>query len=275
MAYPHYSEYGDYYEMAYERSVLLANMYFLITEREPYSFQSDCGNASYDNMPEIFSDYGLRWNHLVKADVEAIFNLQPVRYFKPTWAWVDDYRAAHRIRYKKPEWSMRTWGEACEDAISYFDQIEREFEQYGISLWMNDRGYACHNEQQYFYRSQEWQDRAAAARYEWDYQCQNCEKSGKSLHVHHSSPIVSAYHHNFDNCFASYRLHLLCEDCHRRTHERTVRAWGNYGYVGATPEEVEKEKVYFQKLHKAHDKMQTCEFCQNHGYLKRLKELTK
>lgn len=266
MPYPMYQELTCEYDLYYKRGVLLGNLYFFATEREPCSFQEQCMNAGLEQMPAIFAEYGLRWNHLVEHDVIAIFNRQPVKYFKPVWAWMDDYRQAHNVMYKAPEGSTLTWDEVIDEAQKWLEEIEEQHKQHGISLWMDDMGYACYREQSYFYRTQEWQDRAAAARYEWDYKCCRCGKSGKGLHVHHTSPIVSAYHYNFDNCFADYRIRLYCEDCHKKTHSMTIRGYGSYCYIGATPAEVAEEKEYFRKWRTAHDKLKQCPFCKARGH---------
>lgn len=266
MSYPDYEEIQSDEQLERERATLLGNLYFFATERDGSSFADDCLGYGFDAMPSIFADYGLRWNHLVEHDVTAIFNRQPVKYFKPIWAWMDDYRAAHNIMYKAPTphlvhvKDLDGWRE-------YMDQIKAEVEEHGISLWMqDDMGYACYREQSYFYKTQDWQNRAAAARYEWDYKCCQCGRSGKGLHVHHTSPIVSAYHYNFDNCFADYRIRLYCEDCHRKTHSMTIRGYGSYCYIGATPAEVAEEKEYFRKWRTAHDKLKQCPFCKARGY---------
>lgn len=103
MPYPIYSELRSYEDAIAERATLLGNLYYFATQRDSSSFVEDCMDYGIEFMPSIFADYGLRWNHLVEYDVKAIFEREPVKYFKPVDAWVDGYRSAHDIMYKLPK----------------------------------------------------------------------------------------------------------------------------------------------------------------------------
>jgi len=256
--------------MDYEESdapyVYFGNMYYLIKSDSPENFLSDLRCVYPNQYRSVFESYGLRWNHLIETDVNLILSGYEPRYFLHEDTWVDKFRRKYGIYAVYPEGGIKSMYELLAEAEVWLDDREKEHEKWGISLWMKDAGYACYNEMHFFYDTDEWKDRAAAARYEWDYTCDTCRVKGHALHVHHSAPIFTAYDFKAYRNFSGLRLSLYCQKCHEWWHVNSVRGYGYYGYQRASVEEVAEEKEYFCKWRHAHDEMKDCQFCQRFGY---------
>jgi hypothetical protein len=249
------------YDMEMERINKLGNMYCLIKESDPYDFIESLKWSSRSEYQQIFERYDMRWNALIEYDVNAILSGNEQRYFIHEDEWIERYRRRHGVYTDFKPKGMRHISEIADEVQLGFIQKKMEREKWGITLWMEEQGYACHNELAFFYDTEEWKDRAAAARYEWNYICQRCKKKGPGLHVHHHAPIFTAYDFKAYRNFSILRMNLYCQECHEWYHANTIRGCGYYGYQRASQEEIAEEKEYLRKWRHAHDEMKTCKFC--------------
>lgn len=217
---------------------------------------------SLEGVRSEFEHFGIRWNSLVEADVVLVLSGYEPRFFRDHFEVVDDYRLRRSITVIDHERRKFVYGrETVGLAVKYLDRIARQRDEYGVTTDQFEMGFACRHEQSYFYQQQEWIDRAAVARYHAGYKCERCGQRNMKLHVHHRTPIISAWHHNFVLNFAWWKLETLCERCHQWTHERTVRSTAAYQFIHAKPETVAEERETLRKLHSLHDKLKECPFC--------------
>ena len=215
-------------------------------------------------VKRIFSKEGLPWKRIVESDVLAVLSGHLPEYFLSEQKWVQVYRSRRNISVPPPtNGAMMSW----EDSFEYFEKVQarrrQQIIEYGVTDDYFEMGYACFEEQQYFYGTREWQNRAKAARLVAGYQCKRCGVRDVPLEVHHQAPIVSAYHHNFDSNFADYRLEALCQACHTEVHEHGIRGTASYCFVRADPERVAVYKAELRKLTQLHQRRSNCPFCSN------------
>jgi 5-methylcytosine-specific restriction endonuclease McrA len=218
---------SDYYEQA----VKLVDLAMQVSGGSDLNYLQSAFEGAEDvsDVREILRGMGIRWARIVEEDVAAVLSGHAPQYFLSEQAWAKLYRERRDIR---------------------------EYHNAG-------EGYACFAEQQYFYGTQEWKNRAKAARFVAQYQCERCGARNTELHVHHLAPIISVYHYNFDLNFQEPRLEVLCRKCHLVAHSQSVRGTLSYCFISATSEEVREEKARLYELIRLHDSQQNCPFCQN------------
>jgi len=238
-----------------------SNMFYLLNGGDPHEFIQELDYSGEPGSREVLERWGIRWNPLIEQDVNLIWSGYEPKFFMLEDDWAAKYRHNHGVRFVSEEGRFIHGHEFEEMAQELDREIQYEIEQWGIDLWMVRYGYACHSERNFFYKTEEWKNRAAAARYENGYVCQACKKHMDGLHVHHDAPIFSAYNQLFYRNFSPFHLSLFCDKCHENFHKNTVRMRGYQGFVSATPSQVREEKQYFNKWRHVHDSLKTCKFC--------------
>lgn len=213
--------------------------------------------------PELVREYcqrqGIRWGKLLEMDTErACSGLMP-EFFLEHWVWADLYRANHYIGYAPPQAQFVSGARTLRPIGDHYEKAESSFLNTPRRM-----GWACPEEQAYFYRSEEWKRCAAAYRYLDGYECRICRARNKPLHVHHRMPIISAYHHNFHLNFAWWKLEAICQDCHVDLHRRTIRSTFDYSYVHVDAEAVLAEKRWLRKVFRKHHQDGACQWCASH-----------
>jgi hypothetical protein len=182
---------------------------------------------------EEFERIGMGWSPLLERDVSRVLSGEPPRYFMNHFDWAETYRARRGIFSEGPgsdcavdddiaEYIFSP-GQVAQLTLEYIDGLRNEQREYGVSMVFYKHGYACFNEARYFYGTTEWRDRAKAARHSAGYRCEACGIRTSRLHVHHYTPIVSAFSPNFCLNFAAWKLRVLCPKCHRDWHRDAVR----------------------------------------------------
>jgi 5-methylcytosine-specific restriction endonuclease McrA len=219
----------------------------------------------------LFQREGIGWSAVIEEDVARVVSGDEPRYFKSHFAWADLYRKHRGIVFseEEPESIVFTPTEVANAALDLVARRRDEAESHGVSLDFVDHGYACINEARYFYGTQEWKDRASAARFVARYQCEECHARGAGLHVHHLTPIVTIFHWNFDLNFAGWKLKALCPRCHDKYHQQAIRDAGSYNFI--FPVSQSQRRLYLERLRrqmKVHDKLGRCDFC-NSGIVRR------
>lgn len=217
--------------------------------------------GSFEDAKRIFVAYGIRWNSIVEHDVNLVIGGNDPEYFMPTQEWVDLYRSDYHIRYQAPSGGTVYGSETIKHRS--ISELIAEIQQHADESYKT-MGWACPVEQKFFYRTPEWERRAKAARYASDYACDTCGETKKALHVHHEGPIISAYHYNFDNNFAYWKLTVLCESCHKRTHSHSIRDVFGVGYVGASYEDMKDQREWLRKSWAEYHDNGECKWCNNH-----------
>ena len=260
-----YCDYDDYCRENVELATELVALASRVTGGRDTShlWETFIGVANVQDVMRIFRREGIRWGQLVEHDTVQILSGNSTRHFLSKWQWAEVYRAHRGI--PAPQRQARALG--ASDAIELLREQKARWaqqrEQYGVTAHLTEHGYACYKEQQYFYGTQEWKDRVQAARLVAGHRCWRCGTQNMVLHVHHHSPIVSAYHVNFSINFDDCRLEVLCADCHERFHSRVVRGDLSYCFVYAAPETVAQYKGELRKLDELHNIVYNCPFCQN------------
>lgn len=221
---------------------------------------------SFDRVRLLFQGLGVPWGKPVEHDVNRILSDRPPRYFLSADEWASRYRAERGIDEaepddEEPDSLLHTPDDLADLLLSELSKIRQDVQKHVVSGFSFRQGYACLHEQQYFYGTQEWQDKAKALRFIAGYQCEQCKARNRPLHVHHVHPIFTMYSWRFYLNFTDWKLQVLCEACHRAFHSRTVR--GIMHYVPASPDEVREEKQTFRKLGRMHDDLDECLFCED------------
>jgi hypothetical protein len=222
--------------------------------------------TSLDGIRRLFTDAGIRWARIIEEEVTGVLDGQPRKYFLSAQEWVELYQERRGIVVKpliEPE-VHHFVGEG--ELEAYWEHQRRRkhlFETHGATPEWYESGYACIKERTYFYGTEEWQNRAKAMRYVARYECESCHTVSRPLEVHHLSPIVSAYSHDFDVNFASERLQVLCTSCHRQLHAKSVPAFGNYGYLCLGKAEYNKYRLELDRADRAYHKPFLCAFCRD------------
>lgn len=200
----------------------------------------------------------LPYTGVLETDVERAQQGEPPLHFIDHFLWVDIYRYHHEIEYIPPV-SKGLQQIGSNDMVErILSRIENGFIDAPLEL-----GWACPREQSFFYASEEWQNCAKAHRYKDGYQCYRCRRRNVPLHVHHTGPIISAYHHNFVLNFAWWKLETTCQDCHIDFHSRTVRALHYSGYDFASPERIQRKRVWMKQVWRKYHKDDSCAWCKN------------
>lgn len=214
-----------------------------------------------ERVRELYEKEGITWYPLIEEDVQNVLNGYRMQYFLADREFVELYRINHSAHIERRGGTLLGIN-TLDRGRRHLDAIQAQVEHFGVSLSQFGYGFACFAECQHFYQSQEWKNRAKAIRCLWNYKCNICKRRNVGpLHVHHNTPIVSAYHHSFYLNFADHKLETLCEQCHQEFHARTVRGHGHYGFIFVEPEEVRAERGDFRLLQKAHDELKFCPFC--------------
>lgn len=213
------------------------------------------------DVRNVFERSNIRWVDIVEEEITRVMNgLDPI-YFVPPYAYVDSYRRRNHIHLINHSGSgMRHVSEIAQDFDLHFVALESQKKALGVTLSDYAYGFACHAEAETFYASEEWKRMAKVIRYFYDYRCTSCRRNRVLLHVHHETPIISAYASHFHVNFAEGKLRPLCEDCHRDFHSKTVRGYGNF-FVFTDEAEIKQEKKDLRLLRKAHDELKICPHC--------------
>lgn len=219
----------------------------------------DC--YSLEDVRSVFERNGIRWVDIVEEDVCRVLNgLDPI-YFVQPYNYVNSYRRRNHIHiagHKEP--GMRHISEITKDFDLHFTALAAQRQTFGTTLTDYAYGFACPAEAKKFYESEEWKRMDKVIRYYYDYRCTSCQRNRVLLHVHHETPIISAYAHHFQVNFSEGKLRPLCEDCHRDFHSKTVRGYGNF-FIFTDQSEVMQEKRDLRLLNIAHDKLKICPHC--------------
>jgi hypothetical protein len=219
---------------------------------------------SVRDIEAVFSKEGIRWGRLVEHDVTEVLSGRLPQYFLSEQEWVALYRSRRSIPEPPMEDDVLT---TSEQSLEVLEQTQarrrREISTYGVTTDSSKMGWACAKEQQYFYGTPEWNNRASAARFVAGSRCERCGARDARLCVHHIAPIISAYHHNFDSNFADYSLVVLCEDCHKKLHGSVVRGTASLCFIGATQGEIDEYRAKLRKLDEMHNRLKECPFCQD------------
>jgi hypothetical protein len=257
---------NDYLDERQQMAVQLVDLAMQVAGGVDFShLAEDLGDVtSVRDVKAIFSREGIRWGRLVQHDVTEVLSGRLPQYFLSEQEWVTLYRSRRGI----PE--PRLKGDPTLTRDQSFELLEeiqarrrQEIETYGVTSDSFEMGYACRKEQWYFYGTSEWNNRASAARFVAGNQCERCGTRAAKLHVHHTAPIISAYHYNFDTNFADYRLQVLCEGCHRELHSGVVRGDASLCFIAATQGEIAEYKAKLRKLDEMHNRLKECPFCQD------------
>lgn len=200
----------------------------------------------------------LPYTGVLKEDINRVHNGLPPIYFMEHSLWVSLYQQRHGVTYVPPApTGLRHISEI--DTENLVARIES-----GFVTIPRDLGWACPREQQYFYQTDEWKNCAKAYRYIDGYSCWRCGRRDVPLDVHHRTPIVSAYHHNFRLNFAWWKLETTCRDCHVEIHLHTVRGVYGYGYDYVASEQVREEKGWLRRAWFKHHQDKVCGWCNEH-----------
>lgn len=240
----------------------ILNLAEIITEsdtRRMFAAIRQCNTV--DDIRYVFRCNNIRWADIVEEDATRLISGTEPLYFVSADAYVERYRRRRGIFH------VDLRGQGAENVSSAVKRIRDQLnalkiqgETLDVTLCSYSQGFACLAEMQEFYASEEWQCKAKVARYLWNYNCRVCHRTDVKLHAHHESPIISAYHYSFRHNFSDNNLWVLCEDCHREFHAKTVRGAGRY-YRFVDTQEVKAEKEYLKLLRTAHDQVKLCPYC--------------
>lgn len=220
------------------------------------------GVNTLDGIERVFRSHKIAWAAIVAEDVSQLLRERERYYFVNEMTYAQRYRENHNVFFEEtsPRFVYgRDTASRPSDLKAKLRYYRQQAERHGGSTKLLDDGCACLAEQAFFYQSQEWQDRAKTIRYLDGYKCQRCQKSNCVLHVHHLRPIQSAYSRRFQWNFDYHKLHVLCEECHKREHEIVYRANGRYE-VGSKSEVAAAKKSRHREQY-IHDSVETCQFC--------------
>lgn len=217
------------------------------------------GVVSRDAVIQILREYGIPYAKVVREDLNRIYSGQRPRYFVVARKMAKRYRDRRGIYDWRPEGGLLSAADIVDELEKDLDEAKREQEEYGAHQWLYRMGIACYREQEDFYQSREWSDRAAVIRASYGFSCQRCGRSNTELHAHHLTPIYSAYSKKFHRNFNTADILCWCADCHRDYHAQSVRT--EFGFTIASNEEVLEEREENRKRRIAHDKTRTCRYC--------------
>lgn len=215
----------------------------------------------FETVKEAYERDGVKWGPLVEHDVKLVLSGYMPEYFLGWQEWQELYRLNHSILYQSPEPKTVYGKDTLRPLARFADELAREDMIYHLH---EISGWACPTEQTYFYNSAEWQRLAKATRFIWGYRCRRCGTSRNELHVHHESPIKSAYSAHFSDNFADWKLTIYCKDCHDWFHRHFSRELMANDFSSATPEEIAKDKKYMASFWKRYHAEGKCEFCNKH-----------
>lgn len=222
---------------------------------------------SVDSINSVFLSNGIKWGTLVEYDIRQILMNEETKYFKTEKEWVHNYLSRRGISSPNLIESTIEKKSSLDQINNVFELIRRDnlqIEKLGAAYSMFiESGYACLEEQRCFYTSPEWKAKAESVRFQRIYQCEHCGQSCNILHVHHSEPIMSMFSDRFFFNFQTCKLKVLCRNCHKQYHSRTVRDLAFHGYYYADIDEIKEEKTYLKKIKELHDQLENCEFCSN------------
>jgi len=196
------------------------------------------------------------------SDIEQIFDGEEPRYFISHDRVVDRYRENHHpnIDFTERDYGIRPLVNA--DVIRQLNQDLSELQDFGVSLAEYREGAACLAEQEFFYETEEWKDRATVIRIMDRFTCRICG-GNEMLEVHHGEYIYSVFSRRFYHNFDVVGLRCLCDRCHRAFHESHVRGDScfNSCFKSADREEISRHRKYRVALERLHDAARECRFC--------------
>lgn len=234
---------------------------------DPLTYRELCDPSSgveknARQIAQAFECIGVNNCKLLKSDIERVVQGGSPEFFLSHHRWAHLYRKRRGISEDKSESESEDISEIWAGLEKQMEKHAKEYEKYGVSRAMLDDGFACPYEHQYFYKTEEWQKTAKARRAIAGYQCKRCGTSDEVLEVHHGKPIISVMSKpwaRFAVNFAGWNLSVLCSECHRQYHDKTVR--DDTHFHKADSEKVDAEKEHFRKLKKYHDELGGCAFC--------------
>jgi 5-methylcytosine-specific restriction endonuclease McrA len=228
---------------------------------ERFSEMTWYDEPTHEMVYNLLREAGVFYAAIVQEDLSRIFSGKKPLYFLRDQIAVEEYRFRHGVCTDEDEGesmlsSMKEIGERLRDEMA---KMKMESEIYGVTLSPFRHGMACLREQSYFYKTEEWANRAKLVRLLDKFVCRKCGAKDVELHVHHDEYIQSAssrlFYHNFDTC----RMRCLCESCHDDFHKYRIRGCPHFQI--ASPSEIQEHREYLRQLEVAHDLAKECKFC--------------
>lgn len=220
---------------------------------------------SLSDVREVYESVGIRWHAMVENDVNRVLEGYAPEYFLGWNDWVKLYRENHNV-----------WNYSPVDNAGGFVSVQTISERLNAMLHSSDdlvdfrykllvqSGWACPVEQEYFYKSDEWQRLAKATRFIDGNLCRRCRGNQTAIHVHHESPIKSAYSRKFDDNFQDWNLTLYCKECHNWFHKTHYRLLLGNSFEMMDADEMAATKKEIAQFWKRYHAENLCEFCKVH-----------
>lgn len=202
---------------------------------------------------------------ILSEDYDLVLGGGEARYFLPMMRCGDLYRQRRGI-WPGEDTGVYHGEELASILIKQNARVFAEMDRHDATLEPYRDGLACPHEQQAFYDSAEWADRAKVVRFLDRYRCRRCRATGTMLHAHHNQPIYSAYSRLFYRNFDTGRMITLCERCHRLWHKDMVKH--AHGFESVT--DAEKREYYDRqrRMDQLHDEARECLWCLHHVWRK-------
>jgi hypothetical protein len=238
-----------------------------ILGQECYSVHELIYESEYVSVEQVKSCYessGIKWNSIIAGDVERVLRGNETQYFKDWTEWEKEYRKNHNVfKFSKHDPSggfyLASIVKEMKTLIDYLDDPNGR-SNYLYKTFL-ESGWACHEEQKYFYNSSEWQRLAKSIRMIDGRTCVSCKSRNVEMHVHHNSPIKSAYSRKFSDNFHDWGLSLMCKTCHERFHSTRYRSLSENSFEYMEPNEMKEIKILISSFWKHYHEEKRCEFC--------------
>jgi hypothetical protein len=222
---------------------------------------ADNEEITRDDVLEMLREARVPLAMQLLSDVNQIFGGEEPRYFIPHDRVVERYREHHNaaVSFAEPDDGLRQF--SWKYVARQLRQELSEYEQHEISLKPYRRGAACVAEQRFFYKTDEWKDRATVVRIMDRFTCRRCDRKDRDemLPVHHDEHIYSVFSRKFYHNFDVIRLRCLCNSCHSAFHSSHVRGYSDF--KSAEREQVDRSRRQRRALERLHDALRECRFC--------------
>ena len=213
-------------------------------------------SISKDAVLNLLIDAGVPVGaEIVEEDVHRAFEAEEPRYFLPPERIAELYRMRHGIAYS----DQMGWVNQPNTVADEIIKCNLEAEKSGVTLSQYRDGTVCKAEQEFFYKTEEWNDRARVIRVLDRFKCRGCGQNRTDCEVHHDEHLYTAYCPSFYRNFDSDRLRSLCKPCHKAFHESRVR--GHSHFVPANSALRRKDSFLWAKRAKLHDQLRECPYC--------------
>ena len=211
-----------------------------------------------DELKDLLYEIGVPQAKVVKEDMGRVLVGEQPFYFAYGHRLTEEFRGVRGI--PSPSENPRLQSEST-DMGEVIDEVLEDLKDPESRAPLQKSGFACPAEQEAFYGSEEWRQRAKAVRAMDGFQCRSCGQGNRELHVHHIQPIYSFFgrkgHRNFDVA----RMRTLCSSCHYDLHDGAVRDENGF-HQAKSAEEQDQAAKFRDFAQQQHDDLKECQWCQ-------------